>query len=111
MALKELRVASQLNLTYLDPSAVAAMERSYAKSGRHGFFAQSVVSFRQYPHPAYSQALAYAALNENDKAVKLLEEAYRNHDLDVLSMKCSPELDGLRSLPRYQNVKQRINLP
>jgi hypothetical protein len=47
-----------------------------------------VVSFRQYPHPAYSQALDYADLGEKGKAFQSLEEAFRNHDLDVLLQQC-----------------------
>jgi hypothetical protein len=40
-----------------------------------------------------------------------LEEAYRNHDLDVLSLLSSPELDPLRSDPRYLDLKKRTGLP
>jgi len=76
-----------------------------------GFFAQSIILFRQYPHPAYDRALDYAALGEKEKAFASLEEAYRNHDLDVLSLLSSPELDPLRSDPRYLDLKKRIGLP
>ncbi len=110
-ALKELHAASKLNSSQLDPSAVDALDRAYAKSGARGFFAQSIIAFREYPHPAYSRALDYAALGEREKAFQSLEDAYRNHDLDVLSLQCSPELDALRSDPRYLRLKQRIGLP
>lgn len=111
LALKELRIASTLNSNYLDPSAVDALDRSYAKSGPRGFVSQSIVAFRQYPLPAYSRALDYAVLGEKEKAFQSLEDAYRNHDLDVLLLQCSPELDGLRADPRYQSLKRRIGLP
>ncbi len=111
LALKELRAAAKLNSSQLDPRDVDALERAYAKSGARGFFAQSIIAFRQYPHPAYGRALDYAALGEKEKAFASLDEAYRNHDLDVLSLECSPELDALRSDPRYQTLKQRIGLP
>ncbi len=110
-ALKELRVAAKLNSSQLDPSAVDALDRAYAKSGTRGFFAQSIIAFRQYPHPAYDRALDYAALGEKEKAFASLEEAYRNHDLDVLSLLSSPELDSFRSDPRYLDLKRRIGLP
>ncbi len=110
-ALKELRAASKLDSSQLDPSSVDALERAYAKSGAHGFFAQSIGAFRQYPHPAYGRALDYAALGEKDKAFESLEEACRDHDLDVLSLLSSPELDWLRSDPHYLNLKNRIGLP
>ena len=110
-ALKELHVASKLNSSELAPSAVDALDRAYAKSGARGFFAQSIIAFRQYPHAAYGRALDYAVLGEKEKAFESLEEAYRNHDLDVLSLLSSPELDALRSAPRYLDLKQRIGLP
>jgi TolB-like protein len=111
LALKELRIASNLSPSYLDPSAVDALDRSYAKSGARGFLAQSLIAFRHYPHSAYSQALVYATLGETEEAFQSLEEACRNHDLDVLLLLCSPELDGLRADPRYQGLRRRIGLP
>lgn len=110
-ALKELREAAKLNPSQLDPAAVNAIEKAYAKSGARGYFTESIVAFRQYPHPAYDRALDYAALGERDKAFESLEEAYRNHDLDILSLLSSPELDPLRSDPRYLDLKKRIGLP
>jgi TolB-like protein/DNA-binding winged helix-turn-helix (wHTH) protein/Flp pilus assembly protein TadD len=110
-ALEELRAAAKLDSSQLDPSAVDAVDRAYHQAGARGFFAQSIILFRQYPHPAYDRALDYAALGEKEKAFSSLAEAYRNHDLDVLSLQCSPELDALRSDPRYQSLKQRIGLP
>jgi len=110
-ALKELHAASKLNSSELAPSAVDALDRAYAKSGARGFFAQSIIAFQQYPHPAYDRALDYAVLGEKENAFASLEEAYRNHDLDVLSLLSSPELDPLRSDPRYLDLKKRIGLP
>ncbi len=109
-ALRELRVAAKLNSDQLDPRAIEALQTAYSKSGPRGFFAQSIIAFRQYPHPAYGRALDYAALSEKDKAFESLEEAYRNHDLDLLSLLSSPELDSLRSDPRYLDLKKRIGL-
>ena len=88
-----------------------ALDRVYAKSVARGFFAQSIVAFRQYPHPAYDRALDYAALGKKDQAFDSLEEAFHNHDLDVLALLSSPELDPLRSDPRYLDLKKRIGLP
>ena len=110
-ALKELRVASKLNSSALPPSAVDALDRAYAKSGARGFFAQSIIAFRQYPHPAYDRALDYAVLGEKEKAFASLEEACRNHDLDVLALLSSPELDPFRSDPRYLDLKKCTGLP
>lgn len=109
-ALKELRRAAELSPNFLGPGAVDTIARAYAKSGRHGFLVQSLAELRFYPHPAYSAALDYAELGNRDQAFASLEEAYRDHDLDVLSLKCSPELDALRGDARYKDLARRIGL-
>jgi TolB-like protein/Flp pilus assembly protein TadD len=109
-ALKELRRAAELSPDFLGPGAVDAIANAYARSGRRGFLEQSLALLRFYPHPAYSAALDYALLGERDQAFASLEEAYRDHDLDVLSLKCSPELDALRGDPRYIDLVRRIGL-
>jgi len=111
LALKELHAASKLDSSELAPSAVDELDRTYAKSGARGFFAQSIIAFRQYPHAAYDRALDYAVLGEKERAFASLEQAYRNHDLDILSLLSSPELDPLRSDPRYLDLKKRTGLP
>ncbi|HEX4080504.1 MAG TPA: tetratricopeptide repeat protein [Rhizomicrobium sp.] len=109
-ALKEMRSAAELSPNFLGPGAVDAIARAYARSGRRGFLLQSLALLRFYPHPAYSAALDYAELGDKDHAFAALEEAYRDHDLDVLSLKCSPELDALRGDPRYKDLAWRIGL-
>lgn len=110
-AVEELRAAAKLDSSQLDPSTVDALSRAYHTAGARGFLVQSIILFRQYPHPAYDRALDYAALGEKEKAFGSLAEAYRNHDLDVLSLLSSPELDPLRSDPRYLDLKNHIGLP
>src|ERR1700722_2693670 len=107
-ALKEMRSAAELSPNFLGPGAVDAIARAYATSGRRGFLLQSLALLRFYPHPAYSAALDYAELGDRSQAFTSLEEAYRDHDLDVLSLKCSPELDALRDDPRYKDLARRI---
>jgi len=57
---------------------------------RADFSRNPSIAFQQYPHPAYDRALDYAVLGEKENAFASLEEAYRNHDLDVLSLLSSP---------------------
>ncbi|MGD0193131.1 MAG: tetratricopeptide repeat protein, partial [Rhizomicrobium sp.] len=110
-ALKELRIAARLNSVYYGPAAVDAMSRAYATSGRRGFLEQSLAQRRFYPHPEYSIALDYAALGDKTRVFDALESAIRDHDLDALSLLCSPEFDGLRNDPRYRNLVRRIGFP
>jgi len=110
LALMELRSAADLSPNFLGPGAVDAIAGAYAKSGPTGFFLQSLASLRFYPHPAYSAALDYAELGDKTEAFASLEEAYSDHNLDVLSLKCSPELDALRGDTRYKDLARRIGL-
>ena len=110
-ALRELRVAAKLNENFFGLSAVDAMEKAYAASGKRAFLEQSLAGRRFYPHPEYSVALDCAALGDKDRAFDALESAVRDHDLDVLSLLSAPEFDGLRGDPRYRSLIRRIGLP
>jgi TolB-like protein/Tfp pilus assembly protein PilF len=110
-ALKELRIAARLNGDFFGQAAVDDMARAYAKSGKRGFLEQSVAARRFYPHPEYSIALDYAALGDTNRVFDALEGAFRDRDLDVLSLLCSPEFDSLHSDPRYRSLVRRIGMP
>ncbi len=54
----------------------------------------------------------YGALGDNEKALALLEEAYRTRPPGyMLLMDTLPQLDSLRSDPRYRNLRRQIGLP
>jgi hypothetical protein len=55
-------------------------------------------------------AIIYAALNENDKAMELLEQAYVNRDLLLRFIETGYEYDGLRADPRFIELTKRIGL-
>jgi adenylate cyclase len=58
----------------------------------------------------YSIALVRFQLGDNDKGFELLERAYRDHDRYLFAMAIDPELDGVRSDPRYLSMLERIGL-
>lgn len=109
-ALKELRIAAKLNGDFFGLSAVDSMAQAYATSGKRGFLEQSLAGRRFYPHPEYSIALDHAALGDKDKAFDALENAFRAHDLDVLSILSAPEFDSLHNDARYKSLVRRIGL-
>ncbi|MCU1267465.1 MAG: serine/threonine protein kinase with repeat [Acidobacteria bacterium] len=55
-------------------------------------------------------AAAYSALDDNDKAMELLERAYVNRDLLLRFIKTGYEYDGLRADPRFVDLTKRIGL-
>lgn len=66
-----------------------------------------IESMREYKSPALL-AIVYAALNENDKAMELLEKAYTDRDLLLRYVRTGYEYDSLRGDPRFVNLMNRI---
>ena len=50
-------------------------------------------------------------LGQKDLAFQYLDRAYQLHFSDLLSMNADPELDSLRSDPRFLALRRRIGLP
>ena len=94
---------------------IAALGHVYAVSGRKTE-AQNVLSQlleqskKQYVSPFYI-AVVYAGLNENEKAMDWLEKAYEDRSNGIVFLKVDPQLDGLRSNPRFQSLLRRLALP
>jgi hypothetical protein len=53
-------------------------------------------------------AILYARRGDKDKALHWLEQAYRDRDDTLPSMKVEPAFDTLRSNPRFQAVLRRV---
>jgi eukaryotic-like serine/threonine-protein kinase len=68
-----------------------------------------IQSMNQYTSPALLAAV-YAALDENDKAIELLEQAYTNKDLLLRFIGVGYEYDLLRKDARFTNLLTRLNL-
>jgi tetratricopeptide (TPR) repeat protein len=59
----------------------------------------------------YYMTFVSTALGEIDQAFAWLEEAYEQRDPRLLFLSIDPELDPLRSDPRFKNMLDRIGLP
>jgi TolB-like protein/DNA-binding winged helix-turn-helix (wHTH) protein/tetratricopeptide (TPR) repeat protein len=66
-------------------------------------------SKRQYVAPFYI-ALVHAGLGESDNALDWLEKAYADHSNGLLFIKVDPELDTLRSNPRFKTLQAKMRL-
>jgi len=61
--------------------------------------------------PAYTVAMAYAGLGENDKAFEWLERSLRERESGLILAHVWPQLAPLRSHPRFHDLMRRMNLP
>jgi len=87
---------------------------TYAKMPERRNEAQAILkrieSMPEYSSPALLAAV-YVAFDDNDKAMELLEQAYKNRDLLLRYIGIAYEYDGLRNDPRFKDLVKRLNLP
>ena len=67
-------------------------------------------SCRHYVFPSVF-ANAYLGLSDKDQALTFLERAYEEQDPWLFYLKVDPNLDPLRSEPRFQALLRRVNFP
>ena len=58
-----------------------------------------------------SRFRSYALLNDEGHATACLERAYEQHSVAILFIRTAPELDSIRSSPRFRDLVRRIGLP
>jgi len=59
----------------------------------------------------FGTAEMYVALGQVDRALKVMESAYRRREGGLILLNADPRFDSLKSDPRYQQLLQRIGLP
>jgi serine/threonine-protein kinase len=59
----------------------------------------------------YAVGVSCAALGKKDDALRWLETAYRGHDPLLVCLKTDPQLDGVRSEPRFQDLLRCMKFP
>jgi serine/threonine-protein kinase len=85
----------------------------YQKAKQHQFeralqFYEEVIE-EQYVSPIYF-VIIYAQLNQRDQAFIWLEKAYQERAPWLVSLKTDPQLENLRSDPRFADLAKRIGL-
>jgi TolB-like protein len=71
---------------------------------------QELEEAKQEPSVDFDVAEIYAQLGEKDRAFACLERAYRERSYMLMYLKVAPELDPLRSDPRYADLLRRVGL-
>jgi hypothetical protein len=85
------------------------IRETFEKSGYAGILRELAKSSEAASYP-YGAATSYAMLGEKDNAFASLEKAFAagNH---IDTIKVDPELDNIRSDPRYVDLLRRMGLP
>ena len=112
-AIPELRRA--VELSHGTPLMVSALAHAYARSGTR-MEAEKLLaelqakSTSQYVSPYYL-AIVCVGLGRNEEAVNWLEKAFGDHSNGLVFLRVEPELDDLRSNPRFIALQQRLAFP
>jgi hypothetical protein len=91
-----------------------AVKRAYTRWGWRGVMQHEVDHLRQQEKTGVSVysdlAPVYAQLGDREQAFSCLEKAYEKHEDWIITILVDPELDPLRSDPRFQELVRRIGL-
>jgi tetratricopeptide (TPR) repeat protein len=111
-AIAALQKARQIEDQILVP--LAALARAYAVSGRRAEARQTLEELlaraKRHHVSAYTVATIYTGLRDKDQAFAWLEKAYEDRSWYMASLKVDPQLDALRSDPRFSSLLRRMNL-
>ncbi|MGB7921884.1 MAG: winged helix-turn-helix domain-containing protein [Pyrinomonadaceae bacterium] len=111
-AVAEFQRAKQLDPDSTD--AVEAIGYVYAVTGRRNearrVLAELQETAKRKEVSRYNIALIYAALGEKDQAFEWLEKAAADQSLQTIYLRFDPQLDVLKSDPRYNEFLRRHDL-
>jgi tetratricopeptide (TPR) repeat protein len=96
-----------------DPT-VTALDQAYKRAGYRGYLLKKIQIMEQAPHQFWTfpeLAHLYAMVDDEAHAMSCLERAYEEHNPGTLFMRTAPELDSIRSSPRFHELVRRIGFP
>ncbi len=96
------------------PPALSFLGYAYGMAGRRGEAQQVLnelveMSHRTYVSP-FSFFLPHVVLGQNDQAIEWLEKAVQSHMPGMIFIRVNPELDPIRSDPRFKELVRRMGL-
>lgn len=113
LAIPELQKA--VELSHGTPLMVSALAHAYARGGRKEEAEKLLAQLEsdaktKYVSPYYF-AIVYLGLGDNEQAMNWLEKAFADRSNGLVFMRVEPELDHLRSNPRFLALQQRLKFP
>jgi Tfp pilus assembly protein PilF len=113
LAIPELRKA--VELSHGTPLMISALAHAYGRAGAKEE-ARKLLAWlehdanSQYVSPYYF-AIVYLGLGDDEVAMDWLEKAFADRSNGLVFMRVEPELDHLRSNPRFLALQQRLKFP
>jgi TolB-like protein/Tfp pilus assembly protein PilF len=112
-AATEFQKALSIENAFAEP--LAGLGLAYAAQGNRTKALKMVNELQERAKQSYVSpyfiASVYGAVEANDQAFACLEAAYQNRSWYLLALKVSPDLDSLRSDPRFQALVQKVFTP
>ena len=88
---------------------------AYAESGNKDEARKLLAELSAVPNghyvSSYILATVHLSLGDREAALDLLEKAYDERSIDMLSIKVDPKVDSLRGEPRFQGVVRKLGIP
>src|ERR1700733_1366714 len=102
--------ARQHGLSLENVPNVTALAEAYKRSGYRGYLLKQAQIPTQAYNPLYA-AHIYALLNDEARAMTALEVGYNERLGGLLFMRTAPELESIRSSPRFRELVRRVAFP
>ncbi len=97
-----------------DPESLGALGQAYAVAGDRTAAQKTIEQLRQRSREGYVAAydftVIHAALGETDQAFARLQKAYDDRSFYMTWLKVDPQLDPLRSDPRFAELVKKVGL-
>ena len=101
-------------LSQMPPDALKRLNDVYLTSGWKAYVQANLdrmVVDDKNRLPPFVIATFYARLDRKDEALQWLEKGYEERDFRMTLLSVSPELDNLRSDPRFKELMRRMGMP
>lgn len=95
----------------VEASVKVLMAQALARSGNKREAIKLLDEVSAMPTSAYSVAGVHAALGDKDMAFRLLNKAYEQRDMQLVSLEVDPSLDGIRDDARFHRLVRLVGLP
>jgi tetratricopeptide (TPR) repeat protein len=98
----------------IKPNLLGFVGIAYLKSGdlsrSASFLNELLAKSRNSPigSPSFYAAITYSVMGEKDKAIKSLEKAFNDHEIEMYWLKVEPLFKPLHGDPRFENILKKI---